>query len=82
MSDESGHLAEGDQVVAFGVVGYLVDQFDRELAIWVILYAGDSSGERLFHGFSFFREDEIADHGATDGKLLKGIDDRELARDC
>jgi len=82
LPDESGYLAEGYQVVAFGVVGYLVDQFDRELAEWVILYAGDSSGERLFHGFSFFREDEIADHDATNGKWLKGIDDRELARDC
>jgi hypothetical protein len=48
-----------DQLVAFYVVGNLVDQFDWKFAEWVILYAGDLSGERLFDAFSFFGEDII-----------------------
>jgi hypothetical protein len=78
LSDESRYLTQGNQLVAFCVVGNLVDQLDRKFAERVILYASDLGGERLFDAFSFFSEEEIADHGAIDGKWLHGIDDGKL----
>jgi hypothetical protein len=71
-------LTDGDEVVAFREFGDVFDQLDWKFAEWVALYAGDLGGERLFDAFSFFGENEIADHGAVGEKLLQGIDNGEL----